>query len=770
MLSHSHLLLRCLAAFSLLVCLVALPASDAYTVQRDAAGNEKMWDLTNAAELATINDGAVQFHIGTTPSQYASTFTGGVSEFAAMRRGIQAWADVPYAAITTEYAGLVENPEASGTDEKNVIFLDPDSAVLDDSTLAITTLTTDAAGTILDADITLNDRDFAWDTLGNRTTGEPGRPYIESVVARHVGFALGLDRSFVGRAALGEPIGPGSIRELRLHSDDRAGLAAMYPASEFADDFGEIRGTVATDTAADAEAVQVAALRLSDWQIVAAALTDEAGEYSLQGLEPGEYWLIAAPIRPEEMHSEGYANATTGVFPQVHGVATSSTSSPSVFEVDAGAVIATGADFTLSTNTDDGFEPNDTPTDATPLALGEAAVGRVMDASDVDTFRLDGVAPGDELDLVVLAYAAGSELDARLTVIGDDESTVLVSPSPVDAEYLPEADDVDGAAFDFDGHNLDARLEGYTVPAGEGPSLYLQVDAFGNPGQLGWYLIAAVRPADDVNVSAWASSLTLDPPTLDAGSAETATARVETRNRYGMLLGNLASVELDVGGNVVVMSESPAGSGIWEATLNAEPAATAQLVVATAAGTPLAEARTLRHTGGVDHDESTLEVRPVDGLFADGTSQARIRVIPRDIDGTHRYDGDHDVIIQSTAGNVGSVSYNPQAGAYEATLTAADEPATATISATLDGNALAQSATLAFDALPETAMDPPDPSNGNGNGDGNGNGSDDDLGTPQGMCGSYAGSAPALLLLPLLLLLMLLAAAARRRKSGAVIP
>jgi streptogramin lyase len=69
-------------------------------------------------------------------------------------------------------------------------------------------------------------------------------------------------------------------------------------------------------------------------------------------------------------------------------------------------------------------EPNDSASKANVVMLADTATGTINPAGDVDYFALD-VPAGTTLGLDVNAARAGSSLDATLTLIGTDSTTVL---------------------------------------------------------------------------------------------------------------------------------------------------------------------------------------------------------------------------------------------------------------------------------------------------------------------------------------------------------
>jgi len=98
------------------------------------------------------------------------------------------------------------------------------------------------------------------------------------------------------------------------------------------------------------------------------------------------------------------------------------------------AEVGQGGAYLLTIDHDHGAddaEPNDTPATATPLVAGDPAYGIVGHAADADLFRI-AVAAGQSLTFDVDAEADGSELDAYVTLLATDGTTVLATDDDSD--------------------------------------------------------------------------------------------------------------------------------------------------------------------------------------------------------------------------------------------------------------------------------------------------------------------------------------------------
>jgi Bacterial pre-peptidase C-terminal domain len=118
-------------------------------------------------------------------------------------------------------------------------------------------------------------------------------------------------------------------------------------------------------------------------------------------------------------------------------------------------------------------EPNDTTTQANLVTLGDTATGTIDPSGDVDFYAVD-VPAATIIALDVIAEQAGSQLDATLTLVGPDSTSVL--------------------AFNDDFYGRDSHFE-YTVStAGRYFVLLESYDGSGGPGFTYWLAFGAVTP------------------------------------------------------------------------------------------------------------------------------------------------------------------------------------------------------------------------------------------------------------------------------------
>ncbi|MDF1836808.1 MAG: IPT/TIG domain-containing protein [Planctomycetota bacterium] len=168
-------------------------------------------------------------------------------------------------------------------DENNTSgFFPPGSGVV-----AITPLEFFTSGTIIDADVLFNGKDFRFTTDG---TG--GRFDIQDVATHELGHLLGLDHSGVAGATMYPYVDPTVILHRSLGMDDIHGLRDMYPSQTFA----SISGNLKRNADQTAVAGGYIVVRDSAGRTVGSALADEAGAFRVEALDAGTYSVWATPL------------------------------------------------------------------------------------------------------------------------------------------------------------------------------------------------------------------------------------------------------------------------------------------------------------------------------------------------------------------------------------------------------------------------------------------------------------------------------------------
>ncbi len=196
---------------------------------------------------------------------------------ALVERAFNEWTTIPDVEVSFQDAGVVNGLKA-GKDGINSVSL-VDDLFQDQKFIALTTNWYDNNGTMIEADIQIDPAGLTSD-------------YNSRLLVEHeVGHVLGLDHSGVLSSVMYPYVGRGGSAV--LDSDDRIGIAMMYPKSDptsGATVRGEVRGNEGGIFAAQVVAVN------DRGEPVATALTNEQGEYELRGVPTGNYRIYAEPL------------------------------------------------------------------------------------------------------------------------------------------------------------------------------------------------------------------------------------------------------------------------------------------------------------------------------------------------------------------------------------------------------------------------------------------------------------------------------------------
>ncbi|MGH7150043.1 MAG: IPT/TIG domain-containing protein, partial [Planctomycetota bacterium] len=220
---------------------------------------------------------------------------GNASEDAAVRLGFQAWQEIPGSSIafaedTTPAQRARTDFQADDIhlvlfDETNASGFFPGSSGI----VAITPISFFvSSGVIADADIVFNgdDHTFATDL-------SPGDFDVQAIAAHEIGHLLGLDHNGIGGSTMAPFATEAVANQRSLHGDDVAGAEAIYPSVSK----GAIAGTARrASNSAPVSGAHVWARRTSDGRVATGTVTASNGDYTITGLDPGDYHVVAEPF------------------------------------------------------------------------------------------------------------------------------------------------------------------------------------------------------------------------------------------------------------------------------------------------------------------------------------------------------------------------------------------------------------------------------------------------------------------------------------------
>lgn len=236
----------------------------------------------------------------------------------AVDRAFESWEAVERATVSSEFVGFTVAPPIADGMTTLGFTTRPD---LDRVVAATSFLTNLATGEIVESDIFFNSF-LQWSVSAS---GEENRFDVESIAVHEVGHLLGLAHSALGetelraggRRVLGAeaimfPIAfvAGTTLGRALRPDDMAGISDIYPNDAFRRDTGSISGRVLKNGRGVIGA-HVTAFNLRSGELVGSFSLNNAGEYTVAGLEPGPHVLRVEPLDDGDI--ESFFEAALGV-------------------------------------------------------------------------------------------------------------------------------------------------------------------------------------------------------------------------------------------------------------------------------------------------------------------------------------------------------------------------------------------------------------------------------------------------------------------------
>lgn len=219
------------------------------------------------------------------------------SDRSALEAAMSTWSTIPdsHAAVYLAGEGTVE---ANVFDGINAIEFSNSTDLAGANFVSLTYLLTEVDGTILEADVLVNDREVGFTTTAGGNVGLD----LETAMLRELGRVLGLTVTpYGGFADDGsiDPTSPVMFGRLRgigesaraLADDDIAAMAALYPTGG---QRGAIRGTATRNGAPLFGAHVVAFAPAQGITVTAVSLPD--GSFEIGGLPPGRYVIEVAPL------------------------------------------------------------------------------------------------------------------------------------------------------------------------------------------------------------------------------------------------------------------------------------------------------------------------------------------------------------------------------------------------------------------------------------------------------------------------------------------
>ncbi len=202
--TRSHVLLSALAA----ALLLASPAA-AYKRLTNSQSGQPLYFHSNPMQFNTDSSSAP-------PGVSASAFQ------AAVKASYQSWASVSCSYFKVQDNGLTSNKNGNKSDGINTNTV-PSYWNQSPNALGVT-MTYMYGAKISDADTVYNPN-RQWST-----SGAWNKIDVQAVATHEIGHQLGLDHSQTSTATMYYAVGAGNLGPRSLHSDDIAGLCAIYPS------------------------------------------------------------------------------------------------------------------------------------------------------------------------------------------------------------------------------------------------------------------------------------------------------------------------------------------------------------------------------------------------------------------------------------------------------------------------------------------------------------------------------------------------------------
>ncbi|MEZ5506034.1 MAG: Ig-like domain-containing protein [Gammaproteobacteria bacterium] len=189
-------------------------------------------------------------------------------------------------------------------------------------------------------------------------------------------------------------------------------------------------------------------------------------------------------------------------------------------------------------------------------------------------------------------------------------------------------------------------------------------------------------------VSTVAASLT-----ADGTSTTTVTVQLIDANGNNLTSGGDTVVISTTSGSVGSVTDN--GDGTYSAVLTAATTAGTATVSASVNAAPITDTAQVSFVPGAAAAGTTQITSAAASIVANGISATTITVQVVDANGNSLTSGGDTVVLNSTAGSLGSVTDNGN-GTYSATLTSSVTAGTATVTGTVNGNAITDNAIVSF--------------------------------------------------------------------------
>ncbi|MDE3180348.1 MAG: matrixin family metalloprotease [Acidobacteriota bacterium] len=144
---------------------------------------------------------------------------------------------------------------------------------------------------MVDADIEFNPAE----TFTTASTTPANDFDLQAIATHEIGHLLGMDHSGLASAIMFAFGDAGGVPSRALSVDDAIGIGSIYPSVNFSAMTGTLSGSVSLSSKGIFGA-HVVVIDASSGNAVTDAITNQDGSYSIAGVPPGQYNVIALPL------------------------------------------------------------------------------------------------------------------------------------------------------------------------------------------------------------------------------------------------------------------------------------------------------------------------------------------------------------------------------------------------------------------------------------------------------------------------------------------